>query len=298
MIKLPPPLPLFPIESTKKIAVTQTEYKNIIQIKHLNDIDLVLFTKEFFKKMQISSVDIQIKYDYYKSNKNITLKGDDTLQTDARSITDDSSIPFIKKRSNLIEYIWEKINSLYNFSENEKEINDNEPIKSKGIVLSDKMNKHPNPDYKYNIIVSYDKLPDESITTLYYYLNEARNNTIDTEHFLPSKLTYYEIGKIIYDIHQQLLFLKSMSIFIVEIALEDVYIIQDKFIIINTQRMISLDAKPEEKNLLSNSKKYANVMLNFIKKIISKDIDEFMKEIEFSYLYKYITRLLNDEFQI
>jgi hypothetical protein len=294
MIKLPPPLPLIPIVPTKKIAISQTEYKNIIEIKHLNDVDLLLFTGDFFKKMQISSVDIQIKYDYYKSNKNITLKGDDTLQTDARSINEDTSIPFIKKRSSLIEYIWEKINSLYNFSDNEKEIDDNEEVNSKGIVLSDKMNKHPNPEYKYNIVVSYDKLPDESITTLYYYLNEMRNNEISTEQFVPSKLTYYEIGNIIYDIHQQLLFLKSMNILIVEIVLEDVYIIKDKFIIINTQRMIPIEGK----DLPTDNKQYAKVMLNFIKKIVLKDIDEFMKEIEFSYLYKYIARLLNGEFQI
>jgi len=294
MIKLPPPLPLIPIALTKKIAISQTEYKNIIEIKHLNDVDLLLFTGDFFKKMQISSVDIQIKYDYYKSNKNITLKDDDTLQTDARSINEDTSIPFIKKRSSLIEYIWEKINALYNFSENKKETDENEEVKPKGIVLSDKMNKHPNPEYKYNVVVSYDRLPDESITTLYYYLNEMRNNEISTEQFVPSKLTYYEIGNIIYDIHQQLLFLKSMNILIVEIVLEDVYIIKDKFIIINTQRMIPIEGK----DLPTDNKQYAKVMLNFIKKIVLKDIDEFMKEIEFSYLYKYIARLLNGEFQI
>lgn len=311
MIKLST-VPLRHVNTPKKIFISQTDDKNIIEIKNINDVDIMLFTENFFEKMQIPFIDIEVKYNYYLSQKDIVLKNEDSLQVEKIQLYSDKSIPFIKKRRTLIEYIWDKINSAFKNSNTQTQRPENENFND--IVLTNKLDAHPNPEYNYSIVISYDKRPDEYLVSFTAYLDAIRNEEVTIDQYLPSKLTYYEIGNIIYDIHQQLLYLKEMGILIIEIAFEDVYIIQGKFTIINTQRMTQV-YPPDgsdigeitlNKNIrdglnvqaICSNKKYADVMLKFIKQLVLKENDVFMKEIEHSYLHKYMLRLSQGMFQI
>ena len=283
-----------------KIVISQTEFDSTIEIKRINDVDLILFTHDFFKKMGISIIDIKLKYTYLSSQKEIVLKGEDSLKSEIKNVTKNNSFIFIKKRANLTDTIWNGINSLFKKGEDiDSTINTEN---KQNIVLSNKTNEHPNLNYSYTIVFNYDNKPGENIMSLNTYLQEIKGGEISIERFSPSNLNYYEIGRIIYDIHQQMLYLKSMSTIIVEIAIEDIFIVQNRFIIINTQRMINVSEEniPRENyERILDKKTYCKAMLNFIKKITNGvNPVKIEKNIEYSYLHKYISRLLDGEFQI
>jgi len=283
-----------------KINISQTEFDSTIEIKNINDVDLILFTHDFFKKMGIPTIDIKLKYNYLSSLKEIVLKDDDSFKSEIRNITKNNSFTFIKKPANLIETIWSGVNLLFKKKDDIDSIVETE--NKQKIILSDKTNEHPNLNYSYAIVLNYDNKPGENILSLNSYLQEIKSGEVSIERFSPSNLNYYEIGRIIYDIHQQLLYLKSMNTIIVEIVIEDIYIVQNRFIIINTQRMINVsdgDIPRENYERILDKQRYSKAMLNFIKKITGNyDIEDFMKNIEYSYLHKYISRLLEGEFQI
>ena len=96
-----------------KIKISQTEYHNIVEISNINDIDFLLFTNDFFIKMNIHFTDIQIKYEYLYSQKELVLRGDDELKSQQENINYKYKLfPFITSKQDLSENVFGVISYL------------------------------------------------------------------------------------------------------------------------------------------------------------------------------------------
>lgn len=262
--------------SEPKIEITNNEYNSFITINNVNDIDLSLFTTDFFRMMDIDYVEPELLYNYELSKTNIVIKDNDVRKEESVNLNiPQNDLSFVKSAPTTMSLIWDSINSLLT-----------QKVKTDSITLNDRANEHPNPDYKYKIVLDIDNIDSNNIMRLDQYLERLANDENKSIFNIQNNgLSYKHIVEIIEDIYLQLEYQLELDIFTSVIDIRDVYFIKGRFVILNTTNM--------EKKIYDTSleKNISVVFLEFILKFTKIDKESLIKLFENTLLVKTI-RLL------
>jgi hypothetical protein len=275
----------------RKIEISKKdEYNFSIIINNVNDIDILLFTSDFFKMLGIDFIEPQLVYSSDLSKTGMVVKDNKIIENDSIDLNiPKNDLPFIKTTSVTISTIWNSINKMISPRKNNSVTQDADV--STPIVLNDKTNMHPNPDYTYKIVLDIDTIENDTVLRLNAYLKYLTTNNDKTIFNMQNNgLTYKNIIEIVEDVYLQLDYLMNINVSLSQINLNDIYFVANRFILLNTDNM---EKKERDESSEANM---AKVFLEFIVKFTGVDKYVLCKMFENTVLSNTIYNLENGVF--